>query len=247
MSETNLASQLRKKYVYQQQPRDECQTDSPKAATDDQQVTEKVVLEVDKQDQVARELESLEKKYLRLVIDARSTMEAANLSVIELESFSQFYLNEEVTTVKELFQLLKPFCFLDYSLLETVITFLIDPAHKVVDDLSEYVKQLTNFKKSTMLGDFMQSIKNAQKTKERTGTSTVILRLGEWLLKEMKLFTYSIDQHTQTEPAGEPSSLQLTSEDGKHNTPHGHCSLSLPLSLPLFLDARNFAIFTHQN
>ena len=70
MSENNLASQLRKKYVYQQQPREESQTDSPKT-TNDQHVTEKVVLKVDKQDQVARELESLEKKYLRLVIDAQ--------------------------------------------------------------------------------------------------------------------------------------------------------------------------------
>ena len=90
MSENNLGSQLRKKYVYQQQPRDESQTDSPMA--DDQQVMEKAVLKIDKQDQVARELESLEKKYLRLVIDAQSTLEAANLSVIELGNFSQFYL-----------------------------------------------------------------------------------------------------------------------------------------------------------
>ena len=191
MSENYIASQLRKKYVYQQQPRDERQTDSPKAAaTDDQQATEKVVLEVDKQDMVARELESLEKKYLRLVIDAQTTMEAANLSVIELGNFSQFYLSKEVTTVKELFQLIQPFCFLDYSLLETAITFLIDPAHKVVDDLNEYVKQLTHFKKSTTLGDFVQSIKNAQKslTRKEPGTEmcTVTLRLvGGWLSKTM--------------------------------------------------------------
>ena len=188
MSENNLASQLRKKYVYQQQPREESQTASPKA-TDDQQATERVVLKVDKQDQVARELENLEKKYLQLVINARSTMEGANLSVIVLESFSQFYLNEEVTTVKELFQLIQPFCFLDYSLLETAITFLLDPAHKVVVDLSEYVKQLTNFKKSTTIKDFMHSIENAQKsltTKEGTGVCTVTLRLvGGWLSKTM--------------------------------------------------------------
>ena len=188
MSENNIASQLRKKYVYQQQPREESQTDQPKA-TDDQQATERVVLKVDKQDQIARELESLEKKYLRLVIDAQSTLEAANLSVIELGNFSQFYLDKEVTTVKELFQLIKPFCFLDYSLLETAITFLLDPAHKVVGDLSEYVKQLTNFKKSTTLGDFMQSIENAQKsltTRQETEACTVTLRLvGGWLSKTM--------------------------------------------------------------
>ena len=34
MSEINIASQLRKKYVYQQQPRDESQTDSPKVIDD---------------------------------------------------------------------------------------------------------------------------------------------------------------------------------------------------------------------
>ena len=131
MSENNLASQLRKKYVYQQQPRDESQIDQPKA-TDDQQATERVVLMVDKQDQVARELERLEKKYLRLVIDAQSALEAASLSVIELGNFSQFYLNEEVTTVKELFQLIQPFCFLDYSLLETCYYISYrSPAHKV--------------------------------------------------------------------------------------------------------------------
>ena len=191
MSENNLASQLRMKYVYQQQPREESQTDSPKV-TDDQQATERVVLKVDKQDQVARELERLEKKYLWLVIDAQSTLEAANLSVIELGNFSQFYLNEEVTTVKELFQLIKPFCFLDYSLLEAAITFLLgrhDPTHKVVNDLSEYVKQLTNFKESATLGDFMQSIENAQKlhtTRQETGACTVTLRLvGGWLSKTM--------------------------------------------------------------
>ena len=189
MSEINIASQLRKKYVYQQQPRDESQTDSPKVI-DDQPVMEKVVLEVDKQDQVAKELESLEKKYLRLVIDAQLALEAANISAVALGKFSQYYMNEKVTTVEELFQLIQPFCFLDYSLLETAITFLIDPAHKVVSDLSEYVKHLTIFKKSTTLGDFVQSIENAQKsltTKEPgTETCTVTLRLvGGWLTKTM--------------------------------------------------------------
>ena len=116
MSEINIASQLRKKYVYQQQPRDESQTDSPKVI-DDQPVMEKVVLEVDKQDQVAKELESLEKKYLRLVIDAQLALEAANQSLVALGKFSQYYMNEKVTpTVEELFQLIQPFCFLDYSL-----------------------------------------------------------------------------------------------------------------------------------
>ena len=189
MSENKLASQLKKKYVFQQQPREESQIDEP-MATDDQQATERVVLEVDKQDQVARELDNLEKKYLWLVIDAQLAIEAANMSSVALGKFSQYYMNEKVTTVEELFQLIQPFCFLDYSLLETAITFLLDPAHKVVNDLNEYVKQLTNFKKSATLGDFMQSIKNAQKslTTKEPGTEmcTVTLRLvGGWLSKTM--------------------------------------------------------------
>ena len=73
MSENNLASQLRMKYVYQQQPREESQTDSPKV-TDDQQATERVVLKVDKQDQVARELERLEKKYVISVISGPTSV-----------------------------------------------------------------------------------------------------------------------------------------------------------------------------
>ena len=188
MSENNLASQLKKKYVFQQQPREESQIDEP-MATDDQKATEKVVLEVDKQDQVARELDNLEKKYLWLVIHAQLAIEAANLSSVALGKFSQYYMNEKVTTVEEVFELIQPFCFLDYSLLETAITFLIDPAHKVVSDLIEYVKQLTNFKKSTTIKDFMKSIENAQKsltTKEETGACTVTLRLvGGWLSKTM--------------------------------------------------------------
>ena len=91
--------------------------------------------------------------------------------------------------MKELFHLIQPFCFLDYSLLETAITFLIDPAHKVVGDLSEYVEQLTKFKKSTTIKYFMQSIENAQKsltTRQETVACTVTLRLvGGWLTKTM--------------------------------------------------------------
>ena len=194
IGENNLASKLRKKYVQQQQPHDvESRTDqTPTIDRLDLHPSSEsqVVLKVDRQERVARELERLERRYVRLVTSAQETMEAANLSVIKLENFSKYYLNDEVTTVKELFQLIKPFCFLDYSLLETAIEVLIDPAHRVVSDLSEYIEQLTNFKKSTTLRDFMESIETAQKsltTKEGTGAAcTVTIRLvGGWLEKTM--------------------------------------------------------------
>ena len=189
MDENSLASKLRKKYLYQQEPQDaKSQTPADQAPT----TGESVVFKVDRQDEVARELERLETKHFRLVLNAQKTMVEANLSVIELETFSKYYFNDsvEVTTVKELFQIIKPFCFLDYSLLEKAIEVLIDPAHRVVSDLSEYVEQLTNFKKSTTLRDFMQTIETAQKlltTEEGTGAAcTVTIRLvGGWLTKTM--------------------------------------------------------------
>ena len=190
MGENNLASKLRKKYVQQQQGDAESRFEQTSTVEDQHPSSESVVLKVDRKEQIARELERLERKYLRLVINAQKTMEAANLSVIDLESFSKYYLNDEVTTVKELFQIIKPFCFLDYSLLETAIEVLIDPAHRVVSDLGEYDEQLTNFKKSTTLSDFMESIETAQKsltTEEGTGAAcTVTIRLvGGWLEKTM--------------------------------------------------------------
>ena len=190
MDENNLASKLREKYVQQQQPQDvESRTYQMTTKEDLHPSSESVVLKVDRQERVARELERLERNYVRLVSSAQEAMEAANLSMIKLENFSEYFLNDEVTTVKELFQLMKPFCFLDYSLLETAIEVLIDPAHRVVSDLSEYVEQLTNFKKSTTLRDFMESIETAQKsltTKEEAGACTVTIRLvGRWLEKTM--------------------------------------------------------------
>ena len=53
-------------------------------------------LNVDRQDEVARELDRLETKYFRLVVNAQKTMVEANLSVIELETFSKYYFNDSV-------------------------------------------------------------------------------------------------------------------------------------------------------
>ena len=60
-------------------------------------------------------------------------------------------------------------------------------AQPVVSDLSDYIQQLKNFKKSTTLNEFMEIIENAQKSKEGTGACKVTLRLvGGWLTKTME-------------------------------------------------------------
>ena len=189
MSETSLASQLRKKY--QQQPNDE----NPPAATTrtsegptDQQAAAELVLKVDRKDQVARELDSLKEDYIRLVMSAESALETANPSPRQLKRFSQSYMSDRVvTTVEELFDCLGELSFLDYALLEHTISMFLKEAQPVVSDLNDYIQQLTNFKKSTTLNEFMEAIENAQKSKEGTGTCKVTLRLvGGWLTKTME-------------------------------------------------------------
>ena len=146
------------------------------------------VLKVDRKDQVAKELESIKKSYVRLVMNAESALESANPSPRQLKRFSQLYMSDRVvTTVEELFDCLGELSFLDYALLEYTISMFLMEAQPVVSDLSDYIQQLTNFKKSTTLNEFVETIENAQKSKEGTGACTVTLRLvGGWLTRTME-------------------------------------------------------------
>ena len=191
MSETSLASQLRKKY--QQQLHDENRPMAMTVLTSedlelaDQQAATRV-LKVDRKDQVARELESLKESYARLVMSAESALETANPSSRQLKRFSQLYMSDRVvTTVEELFDCLGELSFLDHTLLENTISMFLKEAQPVVSDLSDYIQQLNNFKNSTTLNEFMETIENAQKSKDGTGACTVTLRLvGGWLTKTME-------------------------------------------------------------
>ena len=189
MLETRLVSQLRKRY--QQQPNDGNPpvTRCLKAedSTDQQAATERV-LRIDRKDQVARELESIKKCYIRLMMSAESALETANPSPRQLKRFSQSYMSDQVvTTVEELFDCLGELSFLDYALLEHTISMFLEEAQPVVSDLSDYIQQLNNFKESTTLNELMETIENAHKSKEGTGACTVTLRLvGGWLPKTME-------------------------------------------------------------
>ena len=78
------------------------------------------VLMVDRQELVVREIEDLERKYLKLVMEAESAMEQSNPHLRELKRFSQSFLSKDISTVGELFDQLKPFYFLEYALLESI-------------------------------------------------------------------------------------------------------------------------------
>ena len=189
MTETRLASQLKKKYQQTRLGNGENRPATTRTSEEptDQQVATERVLKVDRKDQVARELESIKDDYAQLVMSAESALETANPSPRQLNRFSQLYMSDRVTTVEELFDCLGELSFLDYALLEKTISMFLKEAQPVVSDLSDYIQQLTNFKKSTTLNEFMETIENAQKSKVGTGACTVTLRLvGGWLTKTME-------------------------------------------------------------
>ena len=90
MSETSLASQLRKKYQ-QQRPGNEknrpATTRTSEEPTDQQVATERV-LKVDRKDKVSKELESIKEGYVRLLMSAESALQTANPSPQQLKRSS---------------------------------------------------------------------------------------------------------------------------------------------------------------
>ena len=99
-------------------------------------------------------------------------------------------MNSEVTTVEELFDLLKPFYFLNYPLLKKIVKFFFNQTHPIVVNFRDYLEQLAIFMQSTTVLQFMESIEQAQQshsiTSERPGLCTVKLCLvGGWLTKTM--------------------------------------------------------------
>ena len=158
MSEMALANRLKKKYSQQSLG------DISSKNGAQQQVAE---LKVDRRERVVQELEALEKKYLELLVETELAVVSTNPMPIKLKRFSQFYINDEVTTtVEELFDQLKPFCFLEYSLLETIISFFLDKTQLVVSNFNDYVQQLAEFKTSTTIQQFMETVQKPLTTKE---------------------------------------------------------------------------------
>ena len=92
-------------------------------------------------------------------------------------------------TVEEFFDQQKPFYFLQYALLEKRFKYFLKE-REVAENLCDYLKQLANFKSSTTVRDFMNSIEEAQQSRSTAARKekvcTVTLRLvGEWLEKTM--------------------------------------------------------------
>ena len=180
VSELRLANKLREKYCTQQQ------ISSSDVEPADSQAAERE-LKVDRKDMVGQGIEGLGETYLRLVTSTEASLEKTNSSPKEIKRFSQCYLGHAVTTVDELFDQLKPFYFLDYVILEKIISFFLKHDQSVASKLTDYIQQLEEFKSSTTVQQFMENIETAQQpptTSETPRTCTVTLKLvGGWLEK----------------------------------------------------------------
>ena len=187
LPQIRLANQLKEKYFGTSESNLPATAAGPKAPAESSPEKE---LMVDRQESIAQEIEEIEEKYLLLVTNVEAVMAEANPSLIKLKRFSKFYGNSTVESIEELFDLLEPLNFLDNALLEKIVKFFLSRTHQVVDDLRDYLEQLTNFKSSTTVQQFIGSIEQAQQshstTSERPGLCTVKLRLvGGWLTKTM--------------------------------------------------------------
>ena len=181
MSELGLANRLKNKYCEEQ----ENETSEKSLA--------KRELKIDRSETIAQEIDDFGENYLKLVMRTESTLEDTHPSSRNIKRFSQCYMSVEfeITTVEQLFDRLKPFHFLNYLLLEKIIKFFLSHDQSIVSALKKYIQHLKEFKKSTTVQQFMESIEAAQQppTTEEIPSRmcNVTLRLmGQWLEKTME-------------------------------------------------------------
>ena len=181
MSELRLAKRLKNQHCEEQE----------KEASE-KPLTERE-LKIDRNEMIAQKIDDFGENYLKLVMKTESTLEDTNPSSRNIKRFSQCYMSVEfeITTVEQLFDRLKPFHFLNYLLLEKIIKFFLSHEQSIVSALKEYIQQLDEFKKSTTVQQFMESIEAAQQPPTTEEVSSrmcnVTLRLmGNWLEKTMQ-------------------------------------------------------------
>ena len=185
--ELRLADQLRVKYCTQQH-QDEKQLTSKSEEQGDSQVNKaERVLKVDRKDMVSQEIESFKVNYFELVTSTEDALQNLGLPARKIKRFTQFYMKAEVDNVEKLFDQMKPFYFLDYDLLEKIVEVLLKQEQSVICELNQYIQRLDDFKSSTTVQQFMESIKAAQKpltTMDSCTKTTVVVQLvGGWSQK----------------------------------------------------------------
>ena len=182
MSEKRLANKLRNKYMSPSLRPSKQPAQADVCLAETQPTSSNILLEVDRSDPIPVDMEELRDLYYELVTETEKDLENANLSSRDIKRFSQVHMTDEVSTVEELFDQLKPFFFLDYALLEKIIKVLLKQKQSVVNKIDDYIRQLKQFKKSTTLQKFIEKIETAQNASPQICTVTLQL-VGGWLPK----------------------------------------------------------------
>ena len=172
-----LAKELKEKYI------------SPLSSRPSRIESSEKVVTVERQEMVVSEIEGLERKYLDLVMETESSVEKSNPPLRNLERFSQHFMNKNVSSVKELFNRLKPFYLFKYALLEMVVEFFLPREHVVVDKLRDYHRELVKFMSSTTLLQYMEHIQESKRRKKmrKNGLCTITIHLDDgWLSRSME-------------------------------------------------------------
>ena len=183
MSEMSLANKLRNKYM-SPSPRPSKQPAQAHVCLAEIQPNScDVLLEVDRSDPFTVNMEELKDLYYELVTETEKGLESVNPR--DIERFSEHYMTEEMTTVKELLDQLKPIFFLDFALLEKIIKVLLKQNQSAVNKIDDYIQQLEQFKKSATLQEYIEKIETRQKASPQTCTVTLKLR-GSWLKRTIR-------------------------------------------------------------
>ena len=215
MSEVNLAKKMRKRYMASEhrgemlKPHNLVQklkkkiwfparkqphvSHVPVHETQQTSMDEVHVLKLHSSDAISQKIENLRDKYFEMVKEMESDLESANPSSKDIKRFSQVYMCNEVSTVEELFDQLKPFFIFDYALLEKISKFLLKQEQSVVSKLDDYIRELQEFKESTTVQQFMENIETAHNESRRTCTVTIQL-VGSWLPKTISDLEKLLDE-----------------------------------------------------
>ena len=121
------------------------------------------MMKLPRNEKIAKELEELERQHFDLVAEAEEVLTSINPPLMKIKRFSHMYMaGVNLSSVKELFdEMNKLSSCLHYSLLENIIRLFLKNT-TVSGRFREYSEHVEQFKESTTVQQFMESIEKVQ-------------------------------------------------------------------------------------
>ena len=155
----------------------------------------KEIIPLSSEDQVARDLQNLQRKFVPLLTNIRNyfgeLVKSGKFEVVNIARWAAEYTDEtgltQVTTIDELFDKIHGrYHFLHCELIEELVE-QFPPDIKLQTEVEEYIKKLELFEKSAQLKDIKTAIETALESKRNgsdQGTCEVVIKLtGKWRQK----------------------------------------------------------------